>query len=115
MGDEDANPRTEGDSITASPVLTKKTAERLGAALEDIPELAPTGARFSVNKPFWGGWDIGLHGGKIQPWLMIELSRGLYIGEQEANSAIVPPDTGRISLLRERIWGAIEAIVENEL
>jgi hypothetical protein len=46
---------------------------------------------------------------------MIELSRGLYIGEQEANTPIVPPDESRISLLRERIWGAIEAIVENEL
>lgn len=112
FGNTEGNPRAEGDTVTAPPALTKQAAEKFGKGLEDIPALASVGEDFSVNAPFWGGWDIRLHGGKQQAWLMIELSRGLYIaGEQDANTPIAPRDDERIALLRDRIWQAIEAIV----
>lgn len=110
MGDAEGKPRSDNLQITASPELTHLVAEKLGAALADIPEFVPTAAH-GINAPFWGGWDIHLHGGKVQPWLMIELSRAMYIGEQTDDSPIMPPDETRIALLRERIWQAIEAIV----
>jgi N-formylglutamate amidohydrolase len=111
MGDIEGNPRPNSDFISASPALTIKLAEQLGSSLADIPALAPTGKAFDVNRPFRGGWDIFVHGRKQQPWIMIELSRALYIGEQDANTPIVPPDEVCIALLRERIWSVIEAIV----
>jgi hypothetical protein len=113
LGDTDGNPRSEAIQLSASPQLTQLMAEKLGAALADIPELAPTAAPYGVNAPFWGGWNIRLHGGKVQPWLMIELSRALYIGEQMGDSPITPPNEARISLIRERIWQGIETIVDS--
>ncbi|MDQ7025156.1 MAG: N-formylglutamate amidohydrolase [Anaerolineae bacterium] len=110
IGDAEGNPRSDKMQITASPQLTRLAAEKLGEALADIPELAPT-AEYGINAPFWGGWNIHLHGGKVQPWLMIEVSRAMYIGEQTGDSPVVLPDETRIALLRERIWQAIEAIV----
>lgn len=87
-------------------------AEQLGALLADVPGLTEMGANTAVNKPFWGGWDIWAHGHERQPWLMIELNRGLYIGAQTSDSAIVPLDPARITLLRERIWMGITAVVD---
>jgi hypothetical protein len=43
---------------------------------------------------------------------MVEINRALYIGAQDANTAIVPPDPARIALLRERIWMGITAVVD---
>lgn len=111
MGDSEGNPRPAAYPLTAAPGLTRLAGEKFGDALADIPALAPT-IPAALNVPFAGGWDIHLHGGKVQPWLMIELSRALYIGEQTGDSAIVPPDEARITLLRERLWQAIEAIVD---
>lgn len=113
MGDNEGNPRSENALITAPPALTKQFAEQFGAALEDIPALAPVGKAYDVNQPFSGGWDIRLHGSKEQPWVMIELSRAMYIvGEQHGNTPIASANEQRISLLRERIWSVIEAIVQ---
>ena len=113
MGDKDGDPR-EGDFITASPSLTKELGAQLGSVLEDIPALGPVAENFLVNSPFRGGWNIRMHGGKQQTWIMIELSRGLYIkGEQHGSTPVVAPDKDRISLLRERIWKAIEDTVTN--
>lgn len=111
MGNHEGNPRPKSDFISAPPELTHKVAKQFGIALADIPELAPVAEAFAVNRPFWGGWNIRKHGGKQQPWLMIEVNRGLYIGEQDANTPIVAPDETRIALLRERIWNAIETFV----
>lgn len=90
--------------LTAPPSFVRTLATRLGEALADLPGLAPTGRDFAINSPFYGGYDLQAHGSQPQPWLMIELNRALYIGEQEGNSPIVPADPGRIQLLRQRIW-----------
>ena len=110
-GKIDGTLRSADYPLTASPELTRIAGEKFGASLADVPELAPTTPAM-LNTPFWMGYTIHLHGGKTQPWLMIELSRALYIGEQTGDSPIVPPDATRIALLRERIWEAIQAIVE---
>lgn len=110
MGDAQGNPRADWYPLTASPEVTRLIGEKFGEALEDIPALAPT-IPAQINEPFAGGWDIHLHRGNGQAWLMIELSRAMYIGEQTGDSPIVPPDETRIALIRERLWTAIEAIV----
>jgi hypothetical protein len=42
---------------------------------------------------------------------MVELSRALYIGEQDGETAVVPINETRIAKLREQIWQAIMATV----
>lgn len=106
LGDEQAEP-VFWRPVTAPPELTRQLAEAIGRALADLPALTPTGPAVAVNRPFAGGWNLWAHGGKAQPWLMIEISRGLYIGAQHDRAPIVPPDGERIAVLRERLWAAI--------
>ncbi|MBX7236955.1 MAG: N-formylglutamate amidohydrolase [Caldilineales bacterium] len=95
--------------LTAPPALARALAGHLGDRLADLPALAPAGPAAALNRPFAGGWDIWAHGGKRQPWLMIEISRGLYVGPQDAAAPTSPPRRREIELLRDRIWQAIEA------
>lgn len=110
-GDSQGNPRSEDMPVTASPELTCQIGKAFGDALIDIPALAPN-LPAKINEPFWTGYQISRHGGTGQHWIMVELSRALYIGEQTGDSPIVPADETRIALLRERIWTAIEAVVK---
>jgi hypothetical protein len=55
------------------------------------------------------------HGHEGQPWLMVELNRALYIGDQNSTSPIVPLDPVRLALLRERTWQAFTAVTAYSL
>ena len=85
-------------------------AEVWSERLRDIPPLTATGPVAALNRPFWGGWDLMAHGHDGQPWLMVELNRALYIGDQSSTSPIVPLDRARLALLRERTWQAFAAV-----
>lgn len=108
LGDERGEPRQHWGHITAPPAATRFLAGRLAELLGDIPDLAPTGLPYAINYPYLGGWGMRLHGGYNKPWLMIELSRGLYVGRQDGDTPIVPPDYGLLACLRQRIWQGIE-------
>ncbi len=112
LGDRHAAPLPDR-RLSAPPALSRDLAHRLGDRLADLPVLAPTGSAIAINHPFAGGWNIWAHGGKRQPWLMIEISRALYIGPQQANTPISPPRYHEIENLRDRIWQAIEATYDD--
>ena len=111
MGDIYGNLYPPRERISASPDLTIAFAEAVGDRLSDLSPLADVGVYTAVNTPYWGGWDVWMHGGYQQPWLMIELNRGLYVGRQTAVTPIIPPNPARIADLRQRIWEAILDIV----
>ncbi|MCZ7673067.1 MAG: N-formylglutamate amidohydrolase [Chloroflexi bacterium] len=81
-----------GPDPPAPPAATRFFGERLGQLLADIPDLCQSGAACALNAPYLGGWAMRLYGGGDKPWLMVELSRALYIGSQESDSPIVPPN-----------------------
>ena len=110
LGDAKGNATSINPTLSASAELTRSLADELGMALATISDLAPTEAQSAVNTPFWGGVNIAMHGGKLQPWVMLELNRGLYIGAQTGDSPVVPPDTTLFATIREQIWSAIEKI-----
>jgi N-formylglutamate amidohydrolase len=109
LGDVNGNVYPQRKRVSASAEMACFLAGELGRNMADVHTLAPTGANFAINTPFWGGWDIQTHSHADQPWLMIELNRALYIGPQSANSPIIPLDQARLSQLRERLWQTIEA------
>ncbi len=78
----------------------------------DLPTLAPVIPHVSINYPYWGGWDLWASSGKRQPWLMIELSRALYLGEQGGDSPMHPPNMAYIEPFRERVWQIIVKLFE---
>ncbi len=112
LGDEQGNLSPPRNRLSAPADVTSFFAEKLGHVLADVPDLTETGAATAINTPFRGGWNIITHGHKKQPWLLVELNRGLYIGHQNGNTSIVPLDPARNNLLRQRIWQAIIAVTE---
>ncbi|MCO5204959.1 MAG: N-formylglutamate amidohydrolase [Anaerolineae bacterium] len=112
LGDEQGNLHPERARLSASAEIAHFTAKTLGDSLADVPELAATGALYALNHPFWGGWDLWLHGTGAQPWLMIELNRGLYVGAQHATAPVVPLQPALRTHMREHLWQAITAITD---
>lgn len=111
LGDIYGNLYPMRDRISAPPDLTRALAEALGDSLADITPLTTVGTYTAVNTPFWGGWDLWMHSSSPQPWLMIELNRALYIGDQTGDTPIAAADNGRISDLRHRLWQGITAVL----
>ncbi len=109
LGDTHGEIEPLRDYVTAPAELLRAMATRLAACADDLLALAPTGPAVGLNTPFWGGWDIWGHGGRQQPWVMIEASRALYLGEQTGDSPPVRPPTALIADIRECLWEAIKA------
>lgn len=107
MGDTDGEIEAKRGRVSIAPSLARSFAANWGDLLNDVPALGPTDGKASVNQPFWGGWQLWAHSNKSQPWIMIELSRALYLGDQSGDSPIRPPNWSAIQLIRERTWAAI--------
>lgn len=112
LGDYEGNPTDDNMPLSAPPALTRLVAKQFGEVLGNLPDFAKTSKAYDVNQPFSGGPIIWIHGGKAQSWLMIELSRATYIGEQTGDSPTSPPKTERINHIKESLWNAIVEIVE---
>lgn len=97
---------------TAPAALLRHMAGRLAACAEALPTLTATGPATALNTPFWGGWDIWGHGGRRQPWVMVEVSRALYVGPQSGETPPAPPRTDRIDAIRACLWTAIATAYE---
>jgi N-formylglutamate amidohydrolase len=107
LGEADGQAHPERQRLSCSPQVVLALGRELGASLADVPALCPVGPNMAVNSPFFGGWDLWQHGGAHQPWLMVEVNRALYVGEQTGMAGATPVDIERIALLRENIWEAI--------
>jgi formiminoglutamase len=113
LGDWDGDSRTPDQRISADPHVTRMLAVQLGKNLDDVPTLASVGARSAVNIPYIGGYDIAAHGGRTQPWLMVEVNRALYVGPQTGDTPVTRPNLGLIDVLREQIWQAVDVVFKN--
>ncbi|PID87165.1 MAG: hypothetical protein CSB13_00745 [Chloroflexi bacterium] len=112
LGDERGESRESWGLITASPAMTRYFGERLGELLARMPDLTELGAPYAINVPYLGGWAMRLYGGSYKPWLMVELSRGLYIGKQGSDTPIVPPDYALLKSIGDCVWQAIEEVLK---
>jgi N-formylglutamate amidohydrolase len=101
-------------AISASAEIAKALAKALGHGAGQLTPWTETGEDWALNRPFWGGADLWLHGRspQRQPWLMVEINRALYIGAQDGNTPIVPPNEERIVALRDCVWRAIEVVCD---
>ena len=113
LGDAEGNVYPERGLPSAPAALAQALAQALGQEVAQLTPLAPVGEDWALNRPFWGGADLKLHGrSSPQPWLMVEINRALYIGQQDGNTPIVPPDAERIGVLRDCVWRVLERLVE---
>ncbi|NOX63615.1 MAG: N-formylglutamate amidohydrolase [Chloroflexi bacterium] len=112
LGDANGEMEEQRARLSSRPDAARTLAAALAAVLADAPALARTGEPVRINSPFRGGWDIWAHGGRHQAWFMLEISRALYVGEQNAHTPVRPPNLERLADLRERIWKAIVTAYE---
>lgn len=113
LGDEIGEVEPLRGCTTAPADLLRHMAARLATCAEALPTLTATGPATTLNTPFWGGWDIWGHGGRHQPWVMVEVSRALYVGSQSGETPPVPPRTDQIDAIRVCLWAAITAAYEH--
>jgi len=96
--------------LSAPPALTRRFGQLLAESFAGVPELTETAAGVWLNRPFYGGWNIMAHGQGAQAWMMVEVNRGLYVGLQDGETAVSPPNEERITDIRQRLWQAIEQL-----
>ncbi len=113
LGDRQGAQRFTKVKSTSTPEQAQLLARTLGREFAHLPTLTPTGADVAINDPFYGGENLRQHGGRRQPWLMIEVSRALYIGHQEGDSPIALRRDQHIRSLRSSIWHALQTLLES--
>lgn len=109
FGDHEGRPFSD-QPLTASPELMQEMARLLKRPFSQLTPLAATGPAVAINHPFRGGMDIGAHGGKRQPWVMVEISRAMYVGDQTGETAVSPPHHEAIAGLRQALWQVLTAV-----
>lgn len=112
LGDVHGEVHPDRGRLSAPTAVTRFFGAQLGELLADVPPLTAVGEEMAINEPFWGGWNLAVRGQAKQPWLMVELNRGLYVGWQNGDTAVVPPDPVRLGLLRQKVWRGLTAVVD---
>lgn len=106
FGDHEGRPFSE-TPLTAPPELMRQMARLLKRPFSQLTPLVETGPDVAINHPFKGGMDIAAHGGQQQPWVMVEISRAMYVGDQTGETAVSPPNEAAIEGLRQALWGVL--------
>jgi formiminoglutamase len=116
-----------GDLI-APPALARRAREIAADLFADLPLLEPIPGKdapvAALNSPFAAGYiaryytnpayqrSLGLSEENGYIGLMVEINRGLYVGNQDTRSPIQPPNQERIAAIRERLYRWVVAVME---
>ena len=111
LGDSRGEMDPQRQRLSAPPALARRFADLLAPRFANIPALAPVGPDVTLNDPYFGGWDLWAHCGSSQPWLMVEINRSLYVGEQTGETAVSSPNEAAIDWIRTAFWEAVEELV----
>ena len=129
MGDLEGNAQPDIGWVCCPPGLARDATEIAAQLFADLalvePDTEPDEeppAVATLNWPFHGGYIIYRYSKQYNicdeekaaaqqapyrthaPTLMIEVNRGLYVGNQTAGSPIVEPEPARIDAIRERLY-----------
>jgi N-formylglutamate deformylase len=122
LGNARGEPKSSGPEITCPGWLLREAGELAEILFADLPLLQPdtTSAPIvALNKPFAGGYILRKNsrllanaGNRPVPGMMIEVNRGLFVGEQTARTAIAPPNLPRIAAIRTRLYQWVLGVLE---
>lgn len=131
LGDTNGDPRTKGKlrgAVTAPAWFVRKAGEIAAELFADLSMLEPDEEAppvVAINWPFPGGYIIKRYTALANetaaipdwnpdvqaPWsLMVEINRGLYVGNQTARTPIAPPNLERIAAVRDRLAAWAQAL-----
>lgn len=131
MGDSRGEPLEPGALTSCSGELIREAAKIAAELFADLSLLEPTpGVRppvATINWPFRGGYIIreytsphslrGWHGALSNgaprpPGMLVEVNRGLFVGDQRADTPIKPPNMERIAAVRRRLYTWAVRVIE---
>ncbi len=125
MGNVDGNAQPDIGWTCCPPQLARDATEIASELFADLTLVEPDAEAPAVarlNWPFHGGYIIYRYSKQYDicdaekaaaqqsphridmPTIMIEVNRGLYVGNQTAGSPVVEPDAARIAAIRERLY-----------
>jgi N-formylglutamate amidohydrolase len=109
-------------SLTAPPPFAQKAAAIAQELFSDLTLLEPNPEPTPVvalNRPFPGGYILRRYTGNLYqradtPYmgLMVEINRGLIVGNQRTDTPIQPPNEERIAAVRLRLYRWLLALLE---
>lgn len=129
FGDEKGNPRLPDQPTSCSAEFIQAAARLAEPLFGDMSLLEPQpGVEVPVtalNWPFWGGYVLSRYssptfhsppytpaGSRPPVGLMVEVNRGLYVGNQGTRTPIQSPNQQRIREIRRRLFQWILELVE---
>lgn len=131
LGGRDGEPLAGGEPVSCPGALLRAAAALAETHFGDLILLeadGPPPPAVALNWPFSGGYILRRYtagGAPTEPraplaqaplGIMVELNRGLYVGNQSAATPPAPPNLARVSLLRSRMlrWATdLCALLEN--
>jgi len=112
FGDAQGELRSSLGWTSCDPALLRRAGELAADLFADLTLLEPAGAPppvVALNHPFHGGYILERYtrptpGHPTLPGIMIEINRGLFVGNQRTDTPIQPPNQERITLIRQRLY-----------
>ncbi len=114
-GGAQGEPRRGTPHVSCPPWLIRAAAGLAAELFQDLPLLEPEAGIqppvVAINDPYPGGYILRAYGlggpmapPDAPPAMMIEVNRGLFVGNQQADTPMRPPHQERIRAIRERLY-----------
>lgn len=107
FGDENGED-SQGNRLTCSAELLREAGKVAAALFADLILLEPVADEkvpiVALNWPFSGGYITQRYSRPALPTIMIEVNRGLFVGDQKTDTPIKPANLVRIAQVRQRLY-----------
>lgn len=123
FGDANGEAVVANGPLTASAAFVRRAAAIAGELFADMELLEPDREHpapiVSLNQPFVGGYILRHYCdaayqraiGSRYAGLMVEINRGLFVGDQHTRTPILHPNQPRIAAVRSRLFRWVQAIL----
>lgn len=123
LGAADGSAQSPKRPISCDPAFIRRAADIAEGVFAGIallePQPGPQPPLVAINRPYPGGYILIEYARQreereLPPGLMVEFNRGLFVGDQNAQTSVAPPNLKTIETLRQRIHEWLVRVLEIE-
>ncbi len=108
FGDDNGEPTGQNKQTICSGKLLCEARALAETLFADLTLLEPVHGEevpiVALNWPFAGGYIVQRYSRLTLPSIMIEINRGLFVGDQTTDTRIAAPNLARIAQIRQRLY-----------